>query len=73
MRRDVDSAVRHTVQECGVAWDHRVTVELSRTTTSIAPSGSSFVAEAALKIVLNAVTTGGHIIKGKVGAWCGMV
>jgi hypothetical protein len=58
------------MQECGVAWNHRVTVELSRATTSIGPSGSSFVAEAALKIVLNAVTTGGHIFKGKVGSRC---
>ncbi len=47
---------------CGVPWAHKVRVGI---VAEGALEGSRCFADAALKLVLNSITTGGHVLKGK--------
>ena len=49
-----------------VVWDQRVDIAVSRAELSVGTFGVPVLAEMAMKIALNAVTTCGHVLKGKV-------
>ena len=50
----------------GWPWGVRVELRLPRLTLTAAPEAGALLAELAIKLGLNALTTGGHVLKGKI-------